>query len=209
MKFLRYDSPFMNKLRLFTDYMLLGLLWVIASIPVFTWGAATSAAYQTADVSLRQEKGHIWKNFRTRFRKEFKQATWLGLLQILLSILVGFNVYLALINQLPGPLKIAILAAGFLFLCWSQLWLGYQSKFVDSIPTILLNSFKILFAYFPWALLMGILTVTIYLLAILMALPCAPLMMLLPGLYLMGYMQLFHKVFGQFLPIEEATEESC
>ena len=199
----------MNKLRLFTDYMLLGLLWVIASIPVFTWVAATSAAYQTADVSLRQEKGHIWKNFRTRFRKEFKQATWLGLLQILLSILVGFNVYLVLINQLPGPLKIAILAAGFLFLCWSQLWLGYQSKFVDSIPTILLNSFKILFAYFPWALLMGILTATIYLLAVLMALPCAPLMMLLPGLYLMGYMQLFHKVFGQFLPIEEATEESC
>lgn len=208
MKFLRYDSPFMNKLRLFTDYMLLGLLWVIASIPVFTWGAATSAAYQTADVSLRQEKGHIWKNFRTRFRKEFKQATWLGLLQILLSMLVGFNVYLALINQLPGPLKIAILAAGFLFLCWSQLWLGYQSKFVDSIPTILLNSLKILFAYFPWALLMGILTATIYLLAVLMALPCAPLMMLLPGLYLMGYMQLLPKVFGQFLPIEEAAEES-
>jgi len=44
MKFLRYDSPLMNKLRLLTDYMLVGLLWVIASIPVFTWGAATSAA---------------------------------------------------------------------------------------------------------------------------------------------------------------------
>ena len=198
----------MNKLRLLTDYMLVGLLWVIASIPVFTWGAATSAAYQTADVSLRQEKGHIWKNFRIRFRKEFKQATWLGLLQILLSMLVGFNAYLALINQLSGPLKIMILATSFLFLCWSQLWLGYQSKFVDSIPTILINSFKILFAHFPWVLLMGILTVSIYVLAVLMALPCAPLILLLPGLFLMGYIQLLPKVFGQFLPIEEAAEES-
>ena len=63
MKFLRYDGPLMNKLRLITDYVLVGLLWVIASIPVVTWGAATSAAYQTADVSVRQGKGHIWKNF--------------------------------------------------------------------------------------------------------------------------------------------------
>ena len=208
MKFLRYDSPLMNKLRLLTDYVLVGLLWVIASIPVFTWGAATSAAYQTADVSLRQEKGQIWKNFWARFRKEFKQAAWLGLLQILLSMLVGFNAYVALINPLVGPLKIMILAASFLFLCWSQLWLGYQSKFVDSIPTILINSFKILFAHFPWVLLMGILTVSIYVLAVLMALPCAPLILLLPGLYLMGYIQLLPKVFGQFLPIEEAAEES-
>ena len=209
MKFLRYDGPLMNKLRLITDYVLVGLLWVIASIPVITWGAATSAAYQTADISVRQEKGHIWKNFWTRFRKEFKQATWLGLLQILLSVLVGFNAYLALINSMSELLKILILAVSFLFLDWSQLWFGYQSKFEDSIPTILVNSFKILFAHFPWALLMGILTVTIYVLAVLLALPCAPLIMLLPGLYLMGYMQLLYKVFGQFLPHAEPSEEAC
>ena len=208
MKFLRYDGPLMNKLRLITDYVLVGLLWVISSIPVVTWGAATSAAYQTADISVRQGKGHIWKNFWTRFRKEFKQAIWLGLLQILLSAVVGFNAYLALINSLPGLLKIMILAVSFLFLCWSQLWLGYQSKFVDSIPTILVNCFKMLFSRFPWFLLVGLMTIAVCVFAFYFALLCAPLLLLLPGIFLVDYTKLLYKVFAQFLPNEETAEES-
>ena len=49
MNFLKYDSPFMKKLNMIVDYFLLGLLWLVTSIPVITFGAATTAAFFTAE----------------------------------------------------------------------------------------------------------------------------------------------------------------
>jgi len=52
MKFLNYDSPFMTGLRRGIDYICLGLLWMLASVPVITFGAATTGLLQTAEVAI-------------------------------------------------------------------------------------------------------------------------------------------------------------
>ena len=49
MNILRYDNFIMTGISRFADYVCLGILWIIASIPVITFGAAATAAIQTAE----------------------------------------------------------------------------------------------------------------------------------------------------------------
>lgn len=74
MNFLKYDSPFMKKLNMIVDYFLLGLLWLVTSIPVITFGAATTAAFFTAEKSIHKENGKMLSTFRkTSVYKGYKQ----------------------------------------------------------------------------------------------------------------------------------------
>ena len=67
MNFLAYDSPFMIKVRKITDHLLLGMLWVIASIPVVTFGAATTSAMLTAQTVIHNGEGKLWRSFWQNF----------------------------------------------------------------------------------------------------------------------------------------------
>jgi len=85
MRLFSYNNPFLTVLRRLVDYFLVGLLWVVASVPVITGGAALTAALQTIQTSIRKDEGHIVKTFWRQFRAEFKQATLLWLLTLILE----------------------------------------------------------------------------------------------------------------------------
>ena len=144
MKFLNYDSPFMAFLRKLVDYMLVGILWVITCIPVFTYGAATTAALLTLEISIRKDGDGIWVTFWKWFRKDFKEATLPWLLWFPIQCIATANICLVYQSQLAPWLQVVIyVATGFLF-CWSQLWFGYLSKFDDRIPVVLGNTFRMI-----------------------------------------------------------------
>lgn len=71
MDFMKHDSQFMTALQKITSYVLLGILWIVASIPLLTFGAATTAAFFTAEKSIRDGEAGIFAIFWRSFRKEF------------------------------------------------------------------------------------------------------------------------------------------
>ena len=121
MKFLDYDSEFMKKVRRITDYILLGMLWFIASIPVITFGAATTAALLTAETVINKAEGKMWHSFWQWFKKEFRQATILWLMEIVVLALLAADIYILVVGDWPLAVQMLLTCALVLALCWMQL----------------------------------------------------------------------------------------
>ena len=58
-----------------SDMAVLSFLWVICSLPVFTIGAASSAAYYAMVRGVRQDTGKLTRLFFESFRRNFRQST--------------------------------------------------------------------------------------------------------------------------------------
>ena len=207
MKFLQYDSAFMTMLRKVTDYFLLGLLWLVVSLGVVTFGAATTAMFYTADKSIRRDEGKMFMTFWRSFRREFKQGTMLWLISIPPMTFLGFNVVMLWGVELPSLIFALLLVACVICFFWISLWYGYLSRFKDSVRTILWNTFRMVFAYLPWVAVLGVVTA-----AAIAAMAAAvwyipPVAFVLPGVYCGVSTALLNLIFKAHLPVEEKPAE--
>jgi len=208
MKFLNYDSPFMVFMRNLVDYMTLGILWIIFCIPVFTTGAATTAALLTAEIVLHKEEGRLLKTFWKWFRKEFKEATLLWLIWFPIQLLVLTNVWLVAVNPMATWLKVLIYIATGVVFCWTQLWFGYLSKFEDRIRTVLENTFRMALGSVGRALLLGIIAALAMFAAVALFFLMPPLLVLVPGCWLIFHTAVLRKLFARYLPKPEEEAEA-
>lgn len=206
MKFLNYDSPFMNFLRNLVDYMTVGILWIIFCIPVFTTGAATTAALLTVEIALHKEEGKILATFWKWFRKEFKEATLLWLIWFPIQVIVGTNVWLVAVSTLPSWLKVLVYVATGVVFCWTQLWFGYLSKFDDNIRTVLANTFRMALGSVGRALGLGIIAALCLFATVALFFLMPPLLVLVPGCYLIFHAAALRKFFARYLPKPETEE---
>ncbi len=73
------DSGFARFMNRAIDLLELNILWVIFSLPVFTIGASTCAAYYVTLKMVSEEEGYVGKMFVKAFKDNFKQGTimWL------------------------------------------------------------------------------------------------------------------------------------
>ena len=69
---------------------ILNLYWVICSLPIFTIGASTSALLY-ASMKLHDREGYVTSNFFSSFKENFKQATEIWLIYLVIGILLGFD----------------------------------------------------------------------------------------------------------------------
>ena len=63
---------FLNKM---TDILVLNLLFIFTSLPVFTIGASLSAMYAVSLRSVRYGDGYVVKTYFKAFKQSFKQST--------------------------------------------------------------------------------------------------------------------------------------
>lgn len=66
----------------FLDVLLLNFLWLIFSLPIFTMGAATCAAFQVSLKMVDEQEGYVSKMFIKAFKENFKQGTIMGLITL-------------------------------------------------------------------------------------------------------------------------------
>ena len=208
MRFLNVNSPFMKFLNKLIDYMGVGILWIVFCVPVFTNGAATTAAMLTVEISVRKEEGKILTTFWKWFRREFKEATLLWLLQVPIHLLVATNIWIVYVSRIPTLLQVLIYIATGLVFCWTQLWFGYLSKFDDKIKTVLQNTFWMSLVHVGRVLLLGVIAVIYVAAAVVLFLMMPPLLVLLPGSYLLFYFSVISKIFARYLPQEELPAET-
>ena len=77
------DSKFMEIFGRITDLVLLNILFVITSLPIFTIGASLSALYTMTFRLMREEYSGIIRSYFRAFRENFRQGTILWLLLVL------------------------------------------------------------------------------------------------------------------------------
>lgn len=92
MGLLRFDSPLMRLLAKVADLMIVNLLVLICSLPIFTIGACLTAMQNIFYRILHNEDVYVFREFFASFKRNFKQATiiWLLILPIILFLIYDY-----------------------------------------------------------------------------------------------------------------------
>lgn len=92
------EGPFYKFGSVLWDIMALSFLWIIFSLPVVTVGASTSALYYITTRRISKKEGYLFKDFLESFKNNFKQATKVWLLILLVGIILTVNISVILFN---------------------------------------------------------------------------------------------------------------
>lgn len=94
------ENKFWNFIAKITDAACMSILWALASLPLFTIGAATTAFYDFSLHQVNDREGKILKSFFGSFRAHFGRATLLWLTELAgiaffsLDLWAAWNFYL-------------------------------------------------------------------------------------------------------------------
>ena len=142
------NNPVMRWIVKIFDCMCLSFLWVIASLPVFTIGASTTALFAAIHRYIRLEEGGLWTTFWRAFRDDFKRSTlcWLAVLLIAALLAVDALVFrtMAINGQLLGKLYWLILLLIALVATWAIYLFAYAERFTGTVKDVLRMSFLLM-----------------------------------------------------------------
>ena len=155
-KFFDMDSPFMRVLNRVGDLMIMNFLMILCCIPVITAGAAFTAMHYVLLKIVRGEEGYLIKGFFKSFKQNFRQATTIWLLMLLVILVyVGdsliFN-YSGL--TFPKPLVIAVVAVAVLLAMAAVYVFPLQARFGNTVKNTLKHAMILAFVNLPKTLLM-------------------------------------------------------
>lgn len=103
MNFNMTDNAIVRALSKLCDFMILNILWVICSIPLFTIGAATTAMYSVMLKIVKNEEGYIVKGFFGAFKANFKKSTILWLIIAAIGIVIGLD--FRMVSMFSGTMR--------------------------------------------------------------------------------------------------------
>lgn len=212
MRFFDLDSPLMQVLNKVADLLLLNILALICCIPVITAGASLTALHYMALKIVRNEECYITRGFFKSFKENFKQATviWL-LLLVVIAILAGdFYIMKNSGLEFNKIIQIVITAVGMLVLFAAMYVFPVLAKFENTTFRTIKNAFVISILQFPKTILM----IVLYLLPLILF---AISMRLIPISFLFGLSvpaflsaMLYNKFFKKLeTQIEEAAAEAA
>lgn len=115
-----YENPFIQFLARVGDLMILNLLFILCSLPVVTLGASLTALHRVTQNMLFEQEDPIIKTFFRAFRQNFRQATLVWLVGLVVIVSLVCDVLLVMAYFDGGPAKtmyilvavLAILVAG-------------------------------------------------------------------------------------------------
>lgn len=155
-RFFDMDSPVMRFLNRVGDLMILNILMVVCCIPVITAGAAFTAIHYVLLKIVRGEEGYLVKGFFKSFRSNFKQATLIWLLMLLVVVVYIGDIWIFNYSGLtfPKALIIAVVAVAVLLLLIAVYVFPVLARFENSIKNTLKNAMLLAFANLPKTILM-------------------------------------------------------
>lgn len=87
------DTLFSRFMNVLCDVLCVGILWFVCSIPLFTIGAAATAAYYAMAKSVRFKTGYAWREFLHSFRSNFGQTVPLSIILLLIMAVLFLDVF--------------------------------------------------------------------------------------------------------------------
>ncbi|HIU76348.1 MAG TPA: YesL family protein [Candidatus Pelethocola excrementipullorum] len=206
------DSPLMRALNLIADLVILHLLWVLCSIPIFTMGASTTALYYACMKRVRTKEGYITRNFFHSFKENFRQSTIVWLVLLVIGFLYVTNIrYGIFLDNTMG--KVIIVGCSIFlipYLLIAMYIFPVQAKFENPVIGNVKNALIMALRHFHYSLLLFFIWGSFFL----MTRFSVPFMglALICGAGLMGWLtsMIFIQIFRKYIPdeIEEDLEKS-
>lgn len=161
MKIFNLDSPLMVGLTKVADLLWLNVLTIICCIPIVTIGASLTAMNYMALKIVRDEECYITKGFFKSFRENFKQATviWLVLMVIIILLVADYFIMGYSTFKYKEIAQVAIMACGIIVLFEVIFVFPVLAKFGNTIVNTMKNALMVSILQFPKTILMTILYV--------------------------------------------------
>lgn len=204
-RFFDIDSPVMRFLGKVADLMILNLVTLVCCLPVVTIGASLTAMHYVLLKMVRNEESYIVRSFFKSFKANFKQATIIWFIVLLVLVILGAD--LRIINDsslgFPQPLKIllyALIMVSYMAVCYV---FPVLSRFDNTVRKTVKNALLMAILSFPKTVLMMV----VYLLPagiIYFSVAAVPLVFLF-GISAPAYVaaMLYSGTFKKFEPEEE------
>lgn len=143
----------------------LSLIWFMACIPVFTIGASCTALYYAVNKVIRHGRGYIWKEFWSSFRSNFKQATVIWLIFLLIGLVMGADWFIMFQFMKAGAawgkaFVIFVVMLVFEIAIWLYVYPNI-ARFENTNKAIVKNAALMSFAHLPKTILMLVILLVI------------------------------------------------
>lgn len=201
-KLLDVEGPFLGFLVKFGQLIVLSVLWLLGSIPLFTLCASCAALYHSVTLSVSGGEGSPVKEYWRSFRSNLLSGVALSL--ILLGILAGLEaVSVYLFHSLIPTGVICVLMILDLFL------LFYVGPIIARYPYGVVKTLKLSFvlslqyAHYSFLFLFG--TLILVLLQVFI-LPMATALFL-PGVWCLVISRLMEKALNHYAPVYNDMDE--
>lgn len=217
MKLFNLDSPLMQALGKMADLLLLNMLALLCCIPIITIGASLTALHYMALKMARDEECYIARGFFKSFIQNFKQATLIWLL-MLLVVVVLVGDFIIMNNsgvEINTAIRVIITVFALFVFCGSIYVFPVLAKFDNTIWRTIKNAFLMSIMQLPKTVLMVILYISpaVFLVFFYQLTPFVFLFGLSVPAWLSAklYNKLFKKLEDQILeqnqPVEEEGED--
>ena len=153
------DSPLMGFLTKVADLMIVNILFIIFCIPIVTIGASFSAMYYVTLKLVKNEEGYVAKQFVKGFKDNFKQATIIWVVMLMVAAGLIYDGYVVVTGGSPETFKIVIIVLG---VVWSILFINVfpiMAKFENTLLNTIKNSFVVGLTHLVKTVLMMVFTV--------------------------------------------------
>ncbi|MFQ7574757.1 MAG: YesL family protein [Lachnospira sp.] len=90
------NGKFFKALTKAGDFLILGLIMVIFSLPIITIGASVTSAFYVGMKLVRDEEGYVFKGFIKSFKMNFKQSLIIELIIALLGAILFTDIRICL-----------------------------------------------------------------------------------------------------------------
>ncbi len=204
--FFNIDSKILRALSKLGDIILVSLLWLLFSIPIFTIGPSTTALYYTCVKVIRYDRNYVWQSFWKSFKENFGNATILWLVMVTVYAILGINIWVTfhLFGKTAGLLLRYVYVLMIMICVLSGIYIfPVQSRFVMGKGQILKLSILMGMRHLPFSV--GI--VLIAAIAILVVYLVTPFIIVMPAATTLFISVFMERVLKKYMP--EAKDKSA
>lgn len=151
-----YDNPVMGYMSTVCDLILLNLLFILSCLPIITIGASVTSLHYVTLKIVRKEVPAVWSSFWKSFRENFKSATLIWLVLLLLAALLIFDYWASpiFLPAFANVMRPVVLVLTLLFFCIAMYIFPILSRFVCTGKQAVKNALLMAFGHFPQTMLL-------------------------------------------------------
>lgn len=154
-KFFNSEGSVMLFLGKMADLLWLNILTMLCCIPIITAGASITAMYSVTIKLVKKEEGYITRDFFKSFKTNFKQATLLWLIVLVVLVLFYGDYRILNYSSIEFPKILMVLLSAVFILCYFTYTYLFPllSRYDNTIINIIRNSFLLSISNLPRTIL--------------------------------------------------------
>ncbi len=159
--FFNIDSPIWRVMGFIGDLVILNLLFILTSLPVFTIGASITALTSVEFRMIEKRTDFVARDYFRAFKENFKNSTviWLVYAAFLAVCVLNFNL---VYNTDPANRNIIMIILGIalFFVTMTAMYsLAMQARFVNNLADTVVKAFMIGLSGWPYTIVMLLLMI--------------------------------------------------